>query len=34
MRPLSTVTVAMQFTVAMNPASWYRIDAGVDLMFW
>jgi hypothetical protein len=34
MRPLSTVTVAMPFTVAMNPASWYRIDAGVDLMFW
>jgi hypothetical protein len=34
MRKLSTVTVAMKFTVAMNHASWYRIDAGVDLMFW
>jgi hypothetical protein len=34
MRKLSTVTVAMKFTDLMNRESWWRMDAGVDLMFW
>jgi hypothetical protein len=34
MRQLNIVTVAMEFTVPMNHESWYRMDAGLDLMFW
>jgi len=34
MRQLNIVTGAMEFTAAMNHEGWYRMDAGLHLMFW